>query len=137
MIKESDIYVTTDTVTLLFSSFENISGGLENLLSRQATGSVERVPQLGITLTFFISDGSGHIHVVGLLEDNLLDVGAAIRLDLQHHHSLHDVSGGLGRLHLPLLGFTKLRQKYHNWIKIVVTHGFRDFQLKGTHSKLG
>ena len=103
--------MTTDTVTLLFSSFENISGGLQNLLSRQATGSVERVPQLGITLTFFISDGSGHIHVVGLLEDNLLDVGAAIRLDLQHHHSFHDVSGGLGRPGVSLLGITELKQR--------------------------
>ena len=94
-----------------FSTFQDKSGHSEELGGRQSPRSVERVPQLRFILAFLLRDGPGHVHVLGLLEHNLLDMGAAVRLHLQHHRTLHNVSGGLGRPGISLLGIPKLKQR--------------------------
>ena len=59
------------SIPQLLGIFQDISGCLEDLLSSQATGPVEGVPQLSFTFPFLGRQRSRNIHMVRLLEDNL------------------------------------------------------------------
>ena len=143
MAADTIVILDIERIPQLLCIFQDVSGSFENLLSGQATGAVERVPQLSLTFPFLGRERSRHVDMVGLLEDNLgvkycnlttagidiraidiartsytlmlfpylLHMGTPISLHLQHHHPFHHVSGGLGSLHLSLLGFSELNQK--------------------------
>merc|ERR1719170_133004 len=68
--------------------FEDIPCSFEDLLSGDRPHLVHRV--------LLVRDRAKNVHLLWLLEDDLLDMGTPVWLHLENHGARHDICGSLG-----------------------------------------